>query len=128
VLGGQDRRFVAESPRVGRATAFTVVKNRRAVLDTQTTFTGIERHKVTAGFTAEANHTRNTGFGNINKKQGLFAVFAQDEFSPVDTVYLTGGLRSDDFDTFGRATTGRPAHESRAPGVSPLTVEPEVRR
>lgn len=107
VLGGQDRRFVAESPRVGRATAFTVVKNRRAVVDTQSTYTGIERHKMTAGFTAEANHTRNTGFGNINKKQGLFAIFAQDEFSPVDTVYLTGGLRSDDFDTFGRATTGR---------------------
>ena len=107
VLGGQDRRFVAESPRVGRATAFTVVKNRRAVLDAQTTYTGIERNKVTAGFTAEGNHTRNTGFGDINKKQGLLAVFAQDEYSPLDTVYLTGGLRSDDFDTFGRATTGR---------------------
>lgn len=107
VLGGQDRRFVAESPRTGRATAFTVVKNRRAVLDAQTTYTGVERHRVTSGFTAEANHTRNTGFGNINKKQGLFAVFAQDEFTPVENLFLTGGLRSDDFDTFGRATTGR---------------------
>ncbi|MBI5770208.1 MAG: TonB-dependent receptor [Verrucomicrobia bacterium] len=107
VLGGQDRRFVAESPRAGRATSFTVVKNRRAVLDAQTTYTGIERHRVTGGLTAEANHTRNTGFGDINKKQGLLAVFAQDEWSPVERVYLTGGLRSDDFDTFGRATTGR---------------------
>jgi vitamin B12 transporter len=107
VLGGQDRRFVAESPRAGRATAFTVVKNRRAVLDAQTTYTGIERNKVTAGFTAEGNHTRNTGYGDINKKQGLLALFAQDEYSPIDTVYFTGGLRSDDFDTFGRATTGR---------------------
>ena len=107
VLGGQDRRFVAESPRAGRATSFTVVKNRRAVLDAQTTYTRVERHKVTAGFTAEGNHTRNTGFGDINKKQGLFAVFAQDEYAPSDTVFLTGGLRSDDFDTFGRATTGR---------------------
>jgi vitamin B12 transporter len=107
VLGGQDRRFVAESPRAGRATAFTVVKNRRAVLDAQTTFTGIEQHRFTGGLTAEANHTRNTGFGNINKKQGLFAVFAQDEFSPAENIFLTGGLRSDDFDTFGRATTGR---------------------
>ena len=107
VLGGQDRRFVAESPRAGRATSFTVVKNRRAVLDAQTTYTGIERNKVTAGFTAEGNHTRNTGFGDINKKQGLLALFAQDEYSPTDTVYLTGGLRNDDFDTFGRATTGR---------------------
>ena len=106
-LGGQDRRFVAESPRAGRATAITVVKNRRAVLDTQTTYTGIERHRVTAGITAEANHTRNTGFGAINKKQVLFAAFAQNEFSLAENVYLTAGLRSDDFDTFGRATTGR---------------------
>ncbi len=107
VLGGQDRRFVAETPRTGRATGITVVKNRRAVLDTQTSYTGIERHRVTGGFTAEANHTRNTGFGDINKKQGLLAVFAQDEWSPADDVFLTGGLRNDDFDTFGRATTGR---------------------
>jgi vitamin B12 transporter len=107
VLGGQDRRFVAETPRVGRATGITVIKNRRAVLDAQTTYTGVDRQKLTGGFTAEGNHTRNTGFGDINKKQGLFAIFAQDEFSPVDDVYLTAGLRNDDFDTFGRATTGR---------------------
>ena len=107
VLGGQDRRFVAESPRAGRATAFTVVKNRRAVLDAQTTYTGAERQRITGGVTAESNHTRNTGFGDINKKQGLLAVFVQDEISPVDDVYLTAGLRDDDFDTFGRATTGR---------------------
>jgi vitamin B12 transporter len=107
MLGGQDRRFVAESPRAGRVTAFTVVKNRRAVLETQTSYTGAERHRMTAGFTAEGNHTRNTGFGDINRKQGLLALFVQDEFSPTDNLFFTGGLRSDDFDTFGRATTGR---------------------
>ena len=107
VLGGQDRRFVAESPRAGRATAFTVVKNRRAVLDTQTTYAGAERHRITGGVTVESNHTRNTGFGDINQKQGLLAVFVQDEVSPGEDVYLTAGLRDDDFDTFGRATTGR---------------------
>jgi vitamin B12 transporter len=107
VLGGQDRRFVAETPRVGRVTGITVVKNRRAVFDAQTSYTGIERQRLTGGVTAEANHTRNTGFGDINKKQGLFAVFVQDEISPVDDVYLTTGMRNDDFDTFGRATTGR---------------------
>ena len=107
VFGGQDRRFVSENPRAGRATQITVVKNRRAVLDAQSSYTGFERNRITAGFTAEANHTRNTGFGDINKKQGLLAAFAQDEFSPAENVFLTGGLRSDDFDTFGRATTGR---------------------
>jgi vitamin B12 transporter len=98
---------VAETPRVGRVTGITVVKNRRAVFDAQTSYTGIERQRITGGVTAEANHTRNTGFGDINKKQGLFAVFVQDEISPVDDVYLTAGMRNDDFDTFGRATTGR---------------------
>jgi vitamin B12 transporter len=107
VLGGQDRRFVAESPRAGRATAFTVVKNRRGVLDTQTTYTGRAGHRTTAGFTAEANHTRNTGFGAIDEKQGLFAVFAQDEWAVRENLHVTAGLRNDDFDTFGRATTGR---------------------
>lgn len=107
VLGGQDRRFVAESPRAGRATSYTVVKNRRGVFDAQTSFTGWSRQRVTAGVTAEANHTRNTGFGDINRKQTLAAVFVQDEFSPRDDVFLTAGLRNDDFDTFGRATTGR---------------------
>lgn len=107
VLGGQDRRFVAESPRAGRATSYTVVKNRRGVFDAQTSYAGWERQRVTAGVTAEANHTRNTGFGDINRKQTLAAVFVQDEFSPRDDVFLTVGLRNDDFDTFGRATTGR---------------------
>lgn len=107
ILGGQDRRFVSENPRAGGESQVTVVKNRRGVLDAQTTFSGVERHRVTGGTTAEANHTRNTGFGAINEKQTLLAVFAQDEFSPRDDVFLTAGLRNDDYDTFGRATTGR---------------------
>lgn len=107
VLGGQDRRFVSENPRAGRATQVTVVKNRRGVLDAQTTFSGIERHRLTGGVTAEANHTRNTGFGDINEKQTLLAVFAQDEWALRDNVSFTVGGRNDDFDTFGRATTGR---------------------
>lgn len=106
-LGGQDRRFVAEVPRVGRVTQVTVVKNRRGVLDAQTSFTGWAGHRATGGFSAEANHTRNTGFGDINRKQSLLALFAQDEFSPRRDWFFTAGLRSDDFDTFGRATTGR---------------------
>lgn len=106
MFGGQHRRFVAESPGPG-GTAITVVKNRRGVLDWQNTYTGAERHRLTAGLTAEANRTVNTGFGAIDESQELLAFFVQDEFTPVDNVFLTAGLRSDDFDTFGRETTGR---------------------
>jgi vitamin B12 transporter len=102
ILGGQLRRYVSDS-----GTSETVVKNRRAVLDWQSTYVLNERHRITGGLTAEANHTRNTGFGNIDERQNLLAFFAQDEWTPVERVYLTAGLRSDDHDTFGRATTGR---------------------
>lgn len=105
-LGGQDRRFVADNPGpFGRDV--TVVKNRRAVLDWQTTYVANALHRLTAGFTGEINHTVNSGFGAINRHQSLAAIFVQDEWTPVENVYLTAGLRSDDFDSFGRATTGR---------------------
>lgn len=102
VLGGQDRRYVSFD-----GTSETIVKNRRAVLDWQSTYVLNEQHRITGGLTAEANHTRNNGFGDINERQSLLAFFAQDEWTPAEHVYLTAGLRSDDHDTFGRATTGR---------------------
>jgi len=102
VLGGQDRRYVSFN-----GTSSTIVKNRRAVLDWQGTYTANEQHKITGGLTAEGNHTRNTGFGSINERQSLLALFVQDQWTPVEHVYLTAGLRSDDHDTYGRATTGR---------------------
>jgi vitamin B12 transporter len=106
VLGGQDRRFVSDDPGPD-GHQVTVVKNERAVADWQNTLQAGEHHRVTAGLTAEANHTVNNGFGAIDRRQRLLAYFAQDEWTPVEHVYLTAGLRSDDFDTFGRATTGR---------------------
>jgi vitamin B12 transporter len=106
VLGGQDRRYVANSPDP-LGGSVTVVQNRRAVLDWQTTYVANEQHRVTGGFTGELNTTRNTGFGDINRRQKLLAFYVQDEWTPVKDLYLTAGLRSDDFDTFGRATTGR---------------------
>lgn len=107
VLGGQWRRFVAITPEAGAPTQTAVVENRRGVLDWQATFDRLERHRFLAGVTAEANDTRNTGFGSIDERQTLLAVFLQDEFTLTERVHLTAGLRSDDHDTFGRATTGR---------------------
>ncbi len=102
VLGDQNRRYVSFN-----GTSSTTVKNSRAVLDWQGTWAANEQHKVTGGLTAETNHTRNTGFGDINQRQKLIAFFVQDQWTPVEHVYLTAGLRSDDHDTYGRATTGR---------------------
>ena len=106
VLGGQDRRFVSDNPGPF-GDQVTVITNRRAVLDWQSTYVAGAQHRLTGGFTGELNTTRNTGFGDINQRQRLLAFFVQDEWTPVERLYLTAGLRSDDFDTFGRATTGR---------------------
>jgi vitamin B12 transporter len=106
VAGGQDRHFVSTNPSPS-GTQVTDVRNRRAVVDAQVVFTGWDRQRISVGSTAERNHTRNDGFGNIDRRQSLLAFFLQDEISPAENVFFTAGLRSDDFDTFGRATTGR---------------------
>ena len=102
VLGGQDRRYESFD-----GTSATVVKNTRGVLDWQGTWVADAHHQITGGLTAEINHTSNSGFGKINERQQLLALFIQDQWTPVEHIYLTAGLRNDDFDTFGRATTGR---------------------
>jgi vitamin B12 transporter len=106
VVGAQDRRFVADDPGPFGDDR-TVVKNRRLVADWQTTFTGWTDQRVTAGLNGELSHTVNTGFGDIDHHQSSWALFAEDEWNPVRGLYMTGGLRHDQFDTFGGATTGR---------------------
>ncbi len=106
-FGGQDRRYVSFDESPGIFTETTVVQNRRGVLDAQTTFAGVADQKVTAGITAEAETTQDDGFGNIDQRQTFFAAFAEDEWHPIASTYLTGGIRYDDFDTFGTSITGR---------------------
>jgi len=110
-LGDQERRFTAESPAPNPPYfpphATNNVRNHRAVFDAQTSFDGLGHNRITAGLTAEQTHTKNDGFGSIDRKQSLFGVFVQDEFTPLPNLFLTGGLRRDDFDTFGETTTGR---------------------
>ncbi len=110
-IGDQERRFVAETPAPNppyfSPSQTNTVQNHRAVLDWLATYSGFDQHRITAGINAEQTHTENDGFGQIDQRQSLFAVFAQDEFTPLPDLFLTAGLRSDDFDTFGHATTGR---------------------
>lgn len=105
-LGGQWREFVSTNPGAF-GTQITTVENQRGVLDGQFSYGGWAAHRLTAGFTAEANATTNDGFGDIDEDQNLLAFFVQDEITLGERLWVTAGLRSDDHDTFGRATTGR---------------------
>jgi vitamin B12 transporter len=106
-VGGQDRRYVSFDEDPGVFASTTVVQNHRGVVDAQTTFAGIPSQKITAGVTGEAETTQDEGYGDIDQRQTFFAAFAEDQWNPVPSIFLTGGLRYDDFDTFGASVTGR---------------------
>jgi vitamin B12 transporter len=117
-VGGQDRRYLSFDEDPGVFTSTTVVQNRRGVLDAQTTYSGLADQKLTTGVTAEAETTQDDGYGDIDQRQTFFAAFAEDEWNPVKSTYLTGGLRYDDFDTFGSSVTGRATAAWLAPDRS----------
>jgi vitamin B12 transporter len=107
IMGGQDRRYVSFDESPGVFVDTTTVRNRRGILDAQATRDGLGSQKVTAGITAETEWTSDDGYGGIDRHQTLVAAFAEDEWHPAPCAYLTGGMRYDDFDTFGSSVTGR---------------------
>jgi vitamin B12 transporter len=106
-VGGQDRRYVSFDEEPGVFSSTTTVENHRGVLDAQTTFSGATDQKITAGVTGEDETTSDNGYGNIDQRQTFYAAFAEDEWHPIASTYVTAGLRYDDFDTFGSSVTGR---------------------
>lgn len=113
ILGAQHRELVSDNPLPNPPWATPPSqdhnKTKRAVLDAQASWTGLERNRLTFGTTVDRSATRNTGFGNIDREQSLLAFFLQDEITLSESLYLTVGLRNDDHDTFGNAATGRAA-------------------
>lgn len=106
-VGAQDRRYVSFDESPGIFTSTTTVRNRRAVVDAQASYGGLAGQRITAGVTAEDETTSDDGYGGIDRRQALYGAFAEDEWHPLEPFYLTGGLRYDDFDTFGDSVTGR---------------------
>ncbi len=103
-LGGQDRRFLSVEPSFSE---ITLTRNRRGVADWQNVVQAGAANRIVAGLTAESASTSNDGYGHIDRHQSLLAFYAEDEWCLPDSLTLTAGLRHDDFDTFGSATTGR---------------------
>ncbi|MCR6655710.1 MAG: TonB-dependent receptor [Opitutus sp.] len=110
-LGVEHRQQVSDNPAPNPPwndpASHDTTTNRRGVIDAQATWSGLANHRITFGTTTEWSDTRSDGFGDIDENQTLFAVFAQDEITLCKELFLTLGLRNDDHDTFGHATTGR---------------------
>ncbi len=106
-VGGQDRDYGADVPTPGQPTQVTTVRNRRGVIDWQNTAQLTAKNRLVAGLTAENETTLDTGFGSIDRRQSLYAFYGEDEWALPGNLHLTGGLRRDDYSTFGAASTGR---------------------
>lgn len=101
-VGGLDRQLDASSFGTGSETL-----NRRGVATGQLTCRLTASDQLVVGGDLEDERTSDDSFGVIDHGQRLLAIFAEDQFEPVQDVYVTGGLRRDDYDTFGAADTGR---------------------
>lgn len=106
-LGAQDQRYVTVTPDPGQPTGIEVARDTRGVVDWQVTAALTDYDTLTSGLTAETESAYDNGFGSVDQHQTLLGVFAQDDLTLVQNVHLTGGIRNDDYSTFGSATTGR---------------------
>ncbi len=106
ILGGQNREYISKDP-TPPFPAKTEMTTHRGVLDAQASYTGAENHRLTLGGTSELQNFRSDGFGSPGAHTFDHAVFAQDEWTPIEPLFFTAGLRRDEFDAFGSQTTGR---------------------
>lgn len=106
-VGGQDRRFVAVAPEPGQPADIEVAREERGVVDWQVTGRATAGNVLVGGLTAETDADYDNGFGEIDSHQGLLGLYAEDQWTPLPDLFVTGGLRRDDYSTFGAADTGR---------------------
>lgn len=105
-VGGQLRRVVSETPLPNPGFAFPgTLDNERVLIDGQASYSGLNRQRITGGFNAEHSVGENSGSGD--RTQSQWGLFLQDEINPIDNLYLTAGLRYDNFNRFDDKVTGR---------------------
>lgn len=78
--------------------------NRRSIADWQNTWMPASWGEFVAGVNAEKARY---DVGSVKPEDTLNAVYVSTTVRPLATVSLTAGVRYDDFDSFGDATTGR---------------------
>ncbi len=98
-LGHHERDYVYATPFFS-----SVIANRRDVLDWQTTYDFSEKLELVTGLNAEDSEYRVSGSRTNDDQRGAFASAYARPLSPL-TVF--GGVRYDDYDTAGSATTWR---------------------
>ncbi|MGB0371291.1 MAG: TonB-dependent receptor plug domain-containing protein [Opitutales bacterium] len=102
VIGGvQDLQFVSLDPTFDSRTD---IDNRRWVLDLQADWS-LGNHTFVNGVNLDESENFSSGFGAIDESQTYVGLFLEDIWEVTEAFTLIGGLRWDDFDTFGSETT-----------------------
>lgn len=105
-VGGQLRRIVSETPAPNPGFAVPgTLDNERALIDAQATYAGLAGNRITGGFNAETSEGQNSD--GPRRTQSQRGVYLQDEINPLKNVFVTGGLRYDDYNRFDGKVTGR---------------------
>ena len=103
LLGGQEQ-FTMGTGRFNGGPEFVfTLSNTRRVVDWQNTLE-LGGARLVAGVNREWSRASSSG---DSQDERLLGLFAEAEATPVPTVTLSAGLRDDDYNTFGHATTFR---------------------
>ena len=116
VAGGQEQ-FTKGTGRFdgGPEFVFTLSNNRR-VVDWQNTVE-LGRMRMVAGVNREWSTAWSSG---ASQDERLLGIYAQSEVTPIRSVTVSAGLRDDDYNTFGHATTFRVTGAWRATEATKL--------
>lgn len=85
----------------------TEINNDKAVLDWRNTFTLPAGHTSLFGIGYEHTNVTNNGFSDIDEADSLISLYFEQLLQVTDDLALTGGVRWEDYSSFGEALTWR---------------------
>lgn len=99
----QDLSF--DFPPVGSSS----IDNQKVVLDWRNTLEWSSGHTTLFGIGFENNSVENNGFGTIDDTETIVALYLQQVLQVTEAFTVTGGVRWEDYDSFGDVFTWRAA-------------------
>ncbi len=81
--------------------------NKRKIADWQNTWQAMPELEVVAGLNYEETGYYKNDSGRLHYDDDAFAAYVSMTYRPLEQLAFTGGVRYDDFDSAGDATTGR---------------------
>lgn len=105
IAGYLDQQLDFEFPPGGSST----IENDKVILDWRNTLAWEGGHTSLLGVGFENTNVSNTGFGSIDETEQLFSLYFQQLLQVTEALSVTGGVRWEDYDSFGDTVNYRGA-------------------